>query len=645
MTGTVPEVHQLMDPADFRKQQSKRPLLAYEIISANDQWSVAQRLTLEEKQRKGWSVRLNDQSRYIGLRPPISWDHVADTNRSWSFHLHSWDPWGPFLSAYHATRKRRFLTFVLDAALEWITRYKSLSNSSEFAWYDMAVGMRAIRLAYLLDSAVRESSIKTDVIGVLLEAACQHAQVLSKDSMFAAHSNHGLYVAIGQAALSRRFTSIPQIAGGRQQAQGRLKEMIRSQFSEEAVHLEHSPDYHRMVSESVQRIVNARLLSDPELALFASRTQEVMASFILPNGRIAPFGDSPQRQLDCTGWIPLCDQLRFVVSGGSQGAAPNTGICAFPKSGYVIVRENTHRGSGDYADWSYLAQTCAFHSRVHKHADDLSFIWYDHGQDLLIDPGRYGYLGRTEINSELWQDGFWYSDPNRIYVESTRAHNTVEIDGRNFARRNTKPYGSALQRYGHATGVYYIESEVRHWTTLRHARLLLFRPAAWLIVFDWLWDNAQQEHEFHQRFHFAPELDVRRADKSVEIALNGTDKRLYMTSLLDLDLIEPVKGKRQTKMLGWVSRRDGEIIPCWTSGFMASATPRQTFATLFSFGEEPPRSTSDITQVARSGRRAQLSWNQNQKRHNLNWSRPISGPFRLEYQVMAIEESSEVDLH
>jgi hypothetical protein len=41
-----------------------------------------------------------------------------------------------------------------------------------------------------------------------------------------------------------------------------------------------------------------------------------------------------------------------------------------------------------------------------------------------------------------------YSDPNRIYVETTRAHNTVEIDGLSHPRRNVQPYGSGLVGWG-----------------------------------------------------------------------------------------------------------------------------------------------------------------------------------------------------
>ena len=152
----------------------------------------------------------------------------------------------------------------------------------------------------------------------------------------------------------------------------------------------------------------------------------------------------------------------------------------------------------------------AFHSRTHKHADDLSFLWDDRVALVLVVSGRYGYVGKAEQGSRLWKDGFWYSDPNRVYCESTRAHNTVEIDGRNYVRKGAKPYGSAIKRCGSVGELFYSECEVKHFKSIRHVRLLIFKPSEWLVVCDWLHDNIEAEHDYRQWFHFAPELSVRQ---------------------------------------------------------------------------------------------------------------------------------------
>ena len=55
---------------------------------------------------------------------------------------------------------------------------------------------------------------------------------------------------------------------------------------------------------------------------------------------------------------------------------------------------------------------------AHGHADALSIEVRHDGVDLLVDPGTYCYHGEPE----------W-----RSYFRSTRAHNTIEIDGEDQA--------------------------------------------------------------------------------------------------------------------------------------------------------------------------------------------------------------------
>ncbi len=175
---------------------------------------------------------------------------------------------------------------------------------------------------------------------------------------------------------------------------------------------------------------------------------------------------------------------------------------------------------------------CAFHSRTHKHADDLSFVWYERGRRLLIDPGRYGYIGRVDPDSGLGRQGFWYSDPKRIYLESTRAHNALEIDGRSYARKGVRPYGSALKRAGEQNGIAFAEGHVRHRKSLLHSRLLLHVPGRWLVVLDSIADSAGAEHKFVQRFHFSPDLPVEALGDQLAITVPREAQRLYIAPLL-----------------------------------------------------------------------------------------------------------------
>src|SRR5690606_3966707 len=88
------------------------------------------------------------------------------------------------------------------------------------------------------------------------------------------------------------------------------------------------------------------------------------------------------------------------------------GLKSFTEAGYVFARR---KNAGDPSQDSYFAQMAAFHSRTHKHADHLTFVWNDLGKRILIDPGRYGYGPKTTLGDDLSNQGFYYSDPNRRY--------------------------------------------------------------------------------------------------------------------------------------------------------------------------------------------------------------------------------------
>ena len=397
----------------------------------------------------GWSFRQKPSFR---LEPPIDWEHLVTVDRSWNYHLNAWEPIDSILAELERTSEPRYLSFVLGVAVDWIAEnpYQAPETDVEdFGWYDMAVGLRAYRLAYLLEAACRSSSVPPDEVSHLWDSLLDHFDYLADDENIVFHNNHGLYQASGQLAAATRFSGFPAISEFREQAVDRFERMFAQQFSSEGVHLEHSPGYHRLVTGLVSGIASSGLLAEfPALSSRIEEFEEVLAWMVLPNGRMANLGDTDYLPLRRAGFMfirsPLLD---YVLSAGESGEASSQRLGVFPESGLAVLRSGWP-GPESFEQASYLAQQAAFHSRTHKHADDLSFVWYDRGSEILIDAGRYGFLGRTETGSDLRNRGFWYSDPKRIYVESTHSHNTVEIDGMSYDRRKSPPYGSAIEGWG-----------------------------------------------------------------------------------------------------------------------------------------------------------------------------------------------------
>lgn len=620
-----------LDPAQLRELLRAGPLLPYEQWNGSPLSTIlgnAQRILSE-----GWS-RSNHPA--LKLTGPLPWDSFAPTSRSWNFLLNSFDLLDSILSAHSATREAQYLEPAVAVALDWIEKHSSVeASAAPHAWYDMAVGMRAYRLAYILDAAAREDWL-TDAQLVALHAGLElHRLELVDDAKIAFHSNHGFYQVAGQLAMARRFGAFSEpMRASREQARARLLVMLERQFSDEGVHNEHSPDYHRMVADTLKGMVDAGLLDTPEVIEREEQIERSLAWFVMPNGYIANFGDSDYRLCTRGNRAAIAkwrtDEMRFVATLGEVGTPPAQPLRAFAKSGYFIVRGSASSQT-KYSQAAYLAQTAAFHSRTHKHADDLSFIWYDRGAQLLVDAGRYGYFGKTEQNSELWKEGFWYADPNRVYCESTRAHNTVEIDGRNYQRKGVKPFGSALNRFGSVNDeLFYSECELKHFKSIRHVRLLVFKPSHWLIVCDWLHDNVEAEHDYRQWFHFAPELSVREQAGQYVATGARPSEPLRAASLLAGPQGSSLQLAQTTPELqGWWSPSDSKMLPSYAMSFDVRARTG-LFATLFTFGSELRVHAS--SRMAASGRNGYLRWRADGVDETLAFSRPEEGDLTLVHE-------------
>jgi hypothetical protein len=455
--------------------------------------------------------------------------------------------------------------------LDWLAAYPSRATDSPFAWYDMAVGLRAYRLGYALDVVARDGRYDDATVARLLEGAELHVEVLADDKLFRSHNNHGVYQAAGQLALARRFPELRGMDAARRQGAERLRAMLAQQFAEDGVHLEHSPGYHLLLLDALERMRAAGLLPEGELNDLVANARSALPWFVAPNGRLVPIGDTDMPMGSREPFDRGDDAARFVASRGAAGTPPSSVVREFPASGYAVLRDRWPLGAADFADCGYICQIAGFHSATHRHADDLSFTWSERGVEVLVDAGRFGYL---------------YEHPGRAYVVSTRAHNTVQIDDRDRPSRAEDAYGSALLAAGELDGVRFSET-LAPAGTVTHRRLLLWMPERWLVVVDALSDAAGDPHTYRQRFLVAPEHEVHRTTGGYEIVTPKNMPRLHVVSLTTASATEVITGQEEPQLLGWVSRRYLQLAPAPTFAFEVSGSAEAVIATLFAWGEPP----------------------------------------------------------
>ncbi|AKQ57172.1 heparinase II/III domain-containing protein [Bordetella hinzii] len=593
---------------------------------------AARKILLEGWTRRSYPI--------VKLTDDIPWKLSSQDERAWNFLIHCLDMLDNLLKAHSITGDRRFLEPCLKVAAAWVTEHSDLDSSeiSPLAWYDMAVGIRAYRLSYLYDAADATGELDDADKRLLWNSILQHAEYLSNDKNIAFHNNHGYYQVAGQIAMGRRFASkSPIMAEALDQGRSRLVDMLDQQFTREGVHREHSPDYHRMVYDTLKALVESKLIVDDNIIERAMQIEVALSWFVQPNLRLVNFGDSDSRLMTRSPsdaqmkWST--PEMRFWVSEGRVGVPPTQLTRTFAESGYWIARK-PGGAIKDTLNYSYLALNAAFHSRTHKHADDLSFSWSDYGAPILVDAGRYGYIGKVEKGSELWASGHWYSDPWRIYCESTRAHNALEFDDRNYLRKGVKPYGSALLRTGETdSGVVFAEAECKHFSSLRHSRCLFFKPGEWLLVYDWFRDNVDAKHSVKQWFHLGHELELLQDEQQYSVFVPRSSRPLRIASLL----AEPrpsrtIIGEEEPVIQGWWSGQERDVVPNYAFHYGLKDVSTGTFATLFAFSKELTPDTA-WSKVNVSGRKGQFRWRDATTIHELRIDRPESGDMQVSYSV------------
>ena len=516
----------------------------------------------------------------------------VDDSRSRRMYLHSWNYLEPlFLLAEEGSEDA--LVLLRREVEKWLSRHArkvAFSEASEsradageedFVLHIMALAGRFYRIAWLLDALARVDALSAEDLqfeATLLEAWRWHGLHLAREDLFSGLHNHHLQAAAAQVAGTVRFLDLEGAAASwlckeEWYAQGarRLIATLLRHVAADGMHKEHSPHYHLVVLHAMDEMLRSAMVRDAACEELCARMRNAASWLFDIEGRPANFGDTDRD-------FPPRGAVHYKPPEWPADVQERS----FPQGGYWFVRGTTEHGR------CYLAQLAAFHSRVHKHADTGTFIWQDRGRDILIDAGRYGYAGRTQVGSALHREGFWYAAPERLYVESTRAHNTLELNGQSHRRTRVEPPGSCLLATATAPGIYAAESCIPHLPQSTHWRLLVFRPGEWLICIDTIRHNGDGV-QARQWFQVHPRWQLLQADES---ALHFRDENggehLHARRLFaDGGFEEPANGLREetdgeTRLQGWWSPAHLALEPC-TSVALAAEGQYLTLGTLFTF--------------------------------------------------------------
>jgi hypothetical protein len=494
------------------------------------------------------------------LAYPLDWTIDPHGDRNWRFQLHAWRMLNPVW--------RRFLDVAPDPALfdnvlevlrDWHRAHMVEGIGSEYAWNDMATGLRAQHLA-LVKTVVDEGLARIpDADQAMFDAlAREHVRRL-RDPEFLSKMNHAIFQLHGLRLLCAAHPGAADDPGEETETSLRMRDLVHSQFGADAVHTEDSPFYHHFAVLRFRKIRPGLypLVADDITALLAEAAA-VTPWLTLPDGRFAAIGDSEGEGL------AFPEGAAPPVRGHTPDGVPVIArdLCA---GGYAIVR--SHPETPPERAFMLIVSGSSWRGIGHDHVDELGFELFDRGRPLLVDSGKYAY------EADEW----------RTYFVGDRSHNVAGLAETVFRPADTSPRGSALTGMSQVGGAWVVSGAVERGGVFRHSRHFMYAPGEQLLLLDQVESGSGEAVEL--RFHFhedvAVELDGNRAIARREGALVATLAVDHADAALSLH-----RGESEPVVLGWRSPSYRERVPCTCLRVRLPTAPVRV-ATRITLGGEP----------------------------------------------------------
>lgn len=496
----------------------------------------------------------------VPLISPINWYDV-EYDRNWRFNLNAWKMMEPMMALHAKSGEHLPLHMAMHLVRDWIDYNVTQKQPNDLKWYDIGTGQRAMKLAYMIDQAYRGNVALSDADkGLLL--ALSHIHITKMlDPTFINPGNHGTFQVHGLKALCRTLPVFKACQKIGPYIAAQMEKLVIGQYGTEAMHMEHSAEYHFFMYKVFDRLFSTGWYDDLDVTKgLLRRVEENKRWLIFPNGEVTRHGDTDVR------FEPLPSGDPEIASPACIEIADRIADCTqmkvFAQTGYATVR-SAWETPADQASMLFLMG--AYHSHAHKQKDHLSIELFERGLPILIDSGKFAYDP---------------DNPKRDYALSTRAHNTVEIDGTDYVRNKRQAVGSMLQHAEKTTWGYRLDAGVFHpEQQTQHDRTLAYRPGRWLLVVDRL--KADKERTFEQWFHLHETLEAKMHDTGYIIPLpDGSQVRATVSSSSHGCILRRVRGQQEPRLQGWTSREYNSFLPNDAVGH-ACAGQDVTLTTLF----------------------------------------------------------------
>lgn len=537
------------------------------------------------------------------LGPRINWAENATQKTSndleWIVSLWRHNFWHSLARAYWITRAEKYAREFVKQMREFMERWPMEPHLKEDTmqtclvkspWRPIDTAIRVYTSWLPLFYCFRMSpSLDSEAWVCYLNALHDHGEFLSLH--YTDHRTCSNWDAMEASALFQLGALFPEFQKAkewRQLGYRRVAQEVRYQFDQDGVHIERTPVYHLVAANAflqAYRIAVANNVPVPPYMLpVLERSAEFLMMLMKPDLSLPMVGDADrnslgERKTDQAAYEGMnltldpedTNELRsffrtmaaltgrkdflYFASCRKEGRPPSKEQGQFREAGFYVFR------SGWKKHDSYFMVSGTHVERGinggHSHADTGHLELQIEGEDVLIDSGRYLYGHGT---------GKWLEYSR--YFSSTRAHNTVEVDGELIGQGFAISQKSRLQRtFCHSfiatpelalidishNGYACLASPVFH-----RRRILCFKPGVWLVD-DVL--TGMGSHCCKAYYHFAPGRLEFHGATAQPASFYGKNVVVEMRPLLPDGLISSMVMGQESPVQGWVSFAYGIKVP------------------------------------------------------------------------------------
>lgn len=351
---------------------------------------------------------------------------------------------------------------------------------------------------------------------------------------------------------------VPQAPGAADlvdDAVGLLSDNLLREILPDGVHVEMATHYHNLVAETGLEVATLAALNgialDPALLARCQAAATWSAWFQWPDGHIPLLGDSDDgnhADLLLGGGALFHDPaLTWAGSLGAAGTPPAVASRDFPDAGYTVLSDGWAGDAVGFARRTHvLVDSARLGEGAHAHYDALSLVVHCDGRPALVDPGRYTYSSDPDVAGTDWRHAF----------KSTRAHNTVTVDGRDQTRYLSRnKHGPGAEVVGRRVllddrGTDLVLASVRsaEYTPL-HTRAVLFVRRDYLVVHDRVDPDDDEPHQAELAWHLPDGVEASLGAGHTDDGWTTTD---VSGSPARMSLVVP-EGSAVSVDDGWVS--------------------------------------------------------------------------------------------